>query len=173
MHEQRLTTVVRRLLLWTLVCCVSAAPSFAWAYQAYDRAAMALGVALFAGVYTALTSTEAFDRFHRRPFVRRTLYIGYGTRIGLSLAFPVGLGLDMMPGMLSLRFVEAVLRLDPHSFAGTFATTLVQGAILNAIVLFFMWVVYGIQRATMKPPEPPEDRRRGFEVLAAPQAPRA
>ena len=166
------TTLLRRLLLWTFVCCVSAAPSFVWAGGLngngrgnpgpFDRGAMAFGVALFILLYTAATSTEAFERFHARPFVRRTLYIGYGVRVGLSIAFPIGMGADLLPGMISVSAVEK-LGFDPRSFGGTFATTLLQGAILNVLVFLFMFVVYGVQRMTMKPPAtvaPP-----GFEVV--------
>jgi|SRR5215217_1151094 len=164
-------TLLRRFALWTVVCCVSAAPSFVWAGGiqgtgprggAFDRGAMAFGVALFILLYTAATSTRAFERFHARPFVRRTLYIGYGVRVGLSLAFPIGLGADLLPGMLSVSTVEK-LGLDPRSFAGTFATTMVQGAILNVLIFLFMWLVYTVQRLTMRPPAtvaPP-----GFEVV--------
>jgi hypothetical protein len=165
------TTLLRRLLLWTFVCGVSAAPSFVMAGGLngrspsggnFDRGAMAFGVALFILLYTAATSTEAFERFHARAFVRRTLYIGYAVRVGLSVAFPIGVGVDLLPGMLSVSMVEK-LGLDPRSFGGTFATTLVQGAILNVLVFLFMFVVYGVQRMTMKPPAtvaPP-----GFDVV--------
>ena len=155
-------TVLRRLLLWTVVCCVSAAPSFVWAHEGFSRPAMVFGVALFVAAYTGFTSTEAFERLHRRPFVRRTLYIGYGTRLVLSLAFPIGMGVDLIPGLMSIRVVELV-GMEPRSFAGTLAITIVQGGLLNAIIGVFMLVVYSIQRATMKPPVDAE--RHGFEVV--------
>ena len=159
----RLATTLRRLALWTVICAVSAAPSFALAAREFDRGAMIVGVALFILAYTAATSTAAFERFHNRPFVRRTLYIGYGVRLALSLAFPLGVGADMLPGILSLRVVEE-LGLNTRSFAGTLAATIVQGALLNALIFLFMATVYAIQRATMKPPSGPE-AMRGFEVV--------
>jgi hypothetical protein len=154
-------TIVRRFLLWGLICAVSAAPSFVWAHAQFDRAAMLLGVALFTVGYTVFTCTAAFERFHHRPFVRRTLYIGYGARLIVSVAFPLGMGLDMMPGMLSVSIVQEVLKTDPHSFGGTLATTIVQGTLLNLILFVFMAAVYAIQKLTMKPPEAPP----GFEVV--------
>ena len=159
----RLATTLRRLALWTVVCVVSAAPSFAFAAREFDRGAMAAGVVLFILAYTAATSTAAFERFHNRPFVRRTLYIGYGVRLGLSIAFPLGMGADVLPGILSVRVVEE-LGLDTRSFAGTLATTIVQGTLLNALIFLFMAAAYAIQRATMKPPPGPEVMR-GFEVV--------
>lgn len=156
-----LTTIVRRLVLWTIVCVVSAVPSFMWASQEFDRRAMTVGVALFILAYTALTSTAAFDRFHARPFVRRTLYIGYGARLAVSLVFPLGMGLDMLPGMLSVSLVEGLLGNQQRTFAGTLATTIVQGTLLNILLTIFMAAVYGTQKRFMQPPPTP----RGFDVV--------
>lgn len=157
-----LTTIIRRLLLWTIVCAASAAPSYMWASSEFDRRAMIVGVCLFVLAYTALTSTAAFERFHNRPFMRRTLYIGYGARLAASLLFPVGMGLDMLPGMLSVSITRAVLG-NPHSFAGTLATTVVQGTLLNLLLCAFMGCVYAVQKMFMQPPAAPQ----GFDVVMA------
>ena len=157
-----LDTVLRRFVLWTVICCVSAAPSFAIAYQTYNRAAMVVGVGMFIVIYTALTSTPAFERFNRRPFVRRTLYIGYGLRLLLSIAYPVGVFVDIWPGVLSIGLVER-MGMRPQSFEGTFAITCIQGAWLNAIIFVFMLVIYVLQRAFMKPPV--EVVPVGFDVV--------
>ena len=154
-------TIFRRFLLWAAVCCVSAAPSFAWAHEEFHRGAMVLGVALFTIAYTGLTSTERFERFHRRPFVRRTLYIGYGARMAATIVIPVGAGMDLLPGMLSINIVQQGFGLDPHTFGGTLLTTIVQGTFLNIILVLFMAMVYAVQRATMRPPEAVQ----GFEVV--------
>jgi len=175
-------TVLRRLLLWTVICAVSAAPSFLLAKDEFNRAAMALGVCLFIAAYTVATSTAAFERFHRRPFVRRTFYIGYGARLVLSMLMPLGMpgiGMpgfsippmfilmfpDIWPGFISLRVVDAI-GLEPESFAGTLATTIVQGALLNLIIFFFMLIVYGVQRPFLK--LPPDHAPRGFDVVLEP-----
>ena len=154
-------TIFRRFLLWAAICCVSAAPSFAWAHEEFHRGAMVLGVALFTIAYTVFTSTERFERFHRRPFVRRTLYIGYGARMAASIVFPLGVGMDLLPGMLSVNLVQQGAGLDPHTFGGTLLTTIVQGTLLNVLLGLFMLFVYFVQRATMKPPEAVQ----GFEVV--------
>ena len=67
---------------------------------------MVCGVLLFICLYTVSTCNDAFERFHARPFVRRTLYIGYITRMALSVAFPLGMFLDMFPGLVSIAIVE-------------------------------------------------------------------
>ena len=161
--------IFRRLVLWTFVCVVSAAPSFLWAQREFSREAMAVGVALFILAYTGLTSTERFERFHSRPFVRRTLYIGYGLRLGASLLFPVGMVVDMWPGIISVGIVEDGLGLKGRGFEQTLAITVVQGALLNVILFVVMFLVYGIQRLTMKPPA--EVAPRGFDVVMAGAAP--
>src|SRR5262245_23628023 len=79
--------LARRAALWTVLCSVSAAPSFFWASGRYDVTAMVAGVALFIVLYTLATSTVRFLEFRNRPFVRRTLYVGYITRLSLSVLF--------------------------------------------------------------------------------------
>jgi hypothetical protein len=155
-----LTTIIRRFVLWTIVCGVSAAPSFMWASHEFDEEAMVVGVALFVLAYTAISCTPAFERFYHRPFVRRTLHIGYGVRVGLSIAFPIGMGADMMPGLLSVGFVERMLG-NARDFTGTLATTIVQGTLLNIILLLFMAIVYAVQKTFMRAPE----AAPGFEVV--------
>ena len=156
--------VARRFALWWVVCAVSAVPSFFWASGQFNRPAMFVGVLLFAIGYTVVTSTDAFMRFKSRPFMRRTLYIGYFTRLGASVLFPIGAAVDLLPGIISVELVGGV-GLDPHTFAGTLATTFVQGGFLNVLIAMFMGVVYAIQRATMKPPHV---AGRAFEVVIPP-----
>ena len=170
-----LPVVLRRLALWTVVCGVSAAPSFVWAHQDFDRAAMGTGVGLFIALYTAFTSTARFERFHNRPFVRRTLYIGYGVRLGISVLFPIGMGADMMPGLLSVGVVENVLGMHSKGFFGTFATTCVQGTLLNILLGIVMVGIWGIQKLACKPVDshgfPVVVRAIRVEQSTAPHAP--
>jgi hypothetical protein len=165
-------TILRRLILWTIICSVSAAPSFILAHVRFNRIAMLVGVALFIAAYTICTSTETFDRFHRRPFVRRTLYIGYGLRLFISMLCPIGFGFqsesmlftvpDVWPGVLSLQVVER-MGLEPETFAGTLATTIVQGSLLNVAIFLIMLIVYWAQRLFMSPP--PQQAPQGFDVI--------
>ena len=169
--------VIRRLLLWTFICVVSAAPSFLFASHEFNHAAMIVGVCAFIAAYTAFTSTSWFNVLCRRPFVRRTLYIGYGTRLALSLlhgvAFAIAVSgrptpwvfmlIDVWPGLLSVEIVRNLLAMETESFMGTLWTTLVQGVLLNMILLVFMLIVYLVQRLFIIPP--PEQAPHGFDVI--------
>lgn len=174
-------TIARRFALWLAICAVSAAPSFVLALALKASVAgMIAAVLAFAVLYTIVTCTERFERFHRRPFVRATLYVGYGLRVAATLlsatavlgrgAMPLGFLIfpDMMGGMLSVRVVGFLFG-DPggegavHTFAGAFLTTCVQGALLNVVVFIVMAIAYGLQRAFRKPP--PDHSPRGFDVV--------
>ena len=72
---------------------------------------------------------------------------------------------DMFGGLLSMRIVGLAFGSGDQavrSFAGAFATTCVQGALLNVLVFVVMAIAYGLQRAFRKPPI---DAVRGFEVV--------
>jgi hypothetical protein len=135
-----------RLVMWTILCSVSAAPSFLFASAEFHDGAMLLGVGLFIVALTATTCTERFERFRRKRYIRRTLYIGYGARLAISVLFPIAFILDMWPGMLSVAIAGAIVG-DPETFAGTLIATLVQGTLLNCIVGIFMLIVYGLCHA--------------------------
>ena len=134
-----------RLIMWTILCSTSATPSFLFAYSEFHVGAMILGVVLFILGLTVVTCTERFERFRRRRYVRRTLYIGYGARLVISIAFPVAFILDLWPGVLSVTVAEALVG-DETSFAGTLIATLVQGTLLNCVIALFMLLVYGTCR---------------------------
>lgn len=165
-----MVTVLRRLLLWTVVCSVSAAPPFFFARsERFDPRAMVAVVALFVLAYTAVTSLPWFARFHARPFVRRTLYFGYGARIVLSLAVPLvpfAFFPDLFVGMVSVAFSQDLLRLPERSFAATFVATCAHGTLMNAVVGVLMLVTYALHRAVGKAPVNP----RAFEVVMPPVA---
>lgn len=149
------TDILKRAALWTVICSISAAPSFLWAWSEYNRLAMLTGVVCFICLLTATTSTQRFLRFRKRPFIRRTLYIGYGTRLFISIVLPLGIWADMIPGMLSIGIIEG-LGIPGPSYLGTLLITLIQGTLLNGIVLILMLITYVIQRLllTMPPPAP-------------------
>ena len=115
---------------------------------------MLSGIAVFVLAYTAAEGTSSYRLLVRQPCVRRTLLIGYGTRLVLSILFPLGLTLDMFVGMISLRIVSAV-HIDELSLAGqesggpaflvVFLTTIVQGSLLNTLLLLYMLCLYAIQ----------------------------
>jgi hypothetical protein len=159
-NEDRTSLVLKNLGIWTVVCCVSAAPSFVlYTMLSYRDAArigaMLLGVAIFILAYTAASSTTWAQRLKRKPFVARTLYIGYGIRIGqslLSIVPPVYI-VDMFCGLLSGVVVETLLgdgNMD--GFAAILLWTLTQGTVLNLVLFILLLIIYGIQRLFLKPP---------------------
>ncbi|MDX9975465.1 MAG: hypothetical protein RBU21_20940 [FCB group bacterium] len=141
-----------RLVKWSLLCSIIAIPSFIWASREYDWRAMVCGVGIFVVVYTIVDGTPFVWRLRQAPFVRRTFYIGYMTRVAVSAVFPVGLALDVFPGILSTSAVEALVE-NGRGFAGTLLTTIVQGVLLNYILAIYMLIVYGIQRLFLPLPQ--------------------
>jgi hypothetical protein len=143
----------RRLALWTVVCAISAGPSAAWSLVGFDPRGTVCGIAAFIVFYTVLTGTEWFGRLLRKPYVKRTLYIGFGTRIGASLVFPLGLVCDVCPGALAIELVSTgpVPAPQPVDFNRTLAITLLDGLFLNALVWIFAGIVYVLLRAGGKP----------------------
>jgi hypothetical protein len=158
--------IARRALLWTVMCSVCATPSFIWAASGFSRPAMICGVVLFIIAYTVLTSTAAFLRFRDLPFVRRTLYIGYGIRLGISIVFPVGMAIDLLPGMFSVGLVRNFVGMK-ESFAGTLMITIVQGTIINILLSILMAFIWLLQKVFIKTERQPQ----GFPVEILPSAP--
>lgn len=186
-HPRSPQALIRRFILWSIICGISGGPSFAWAIliggnppvdaPPFDPWAMAIGILLFSIGYTALTSTDRFDAFQRLPGVRLTLYIGYFTRLGVSLAFPIAMGIDLFPGLLSVLGAQTlfeIAHIDPQAspfalFLFTLIATCVQGLFLNILISIYMVVVYLIVRLTRRGrPEP-----RGFEVIPTERLPDA
>ena len=83
--------------------------------------------------------------------------------LGMSTGLGLVLWVDIWPGILSLIFVDELLGADAQYFAGTLATTIVQGTLLNIIIFIIMSIVYAVQRLFMTPP--PESSPRGFDVV--------
>lgn len=171
----------RQLLVWLIVCTLAAAPSFFWGAElaGFETPAvlgMLTGVALFAFAYAAVASTDRARRFRERPFVERTLKIGYGIRIVQSIAsvVPPIMFVDGLVGSVSVSILaEFGVRSAQPSPLGQYAsfllTTLVQGVLLNAILFVLMLLIYGVQRLTMKPPvrDPNLCTRCGYDIRAS------
>ena len=170
-HPRCPKAIVRRFILWSLVCWVSAAPSFGLAVSfvaggrftkagGFNPWAMAYAITLFSILYTVLTSTDAFDRFQRIRAMRRTLYIGYWTRMGISIIYPVSFIVDMIPGLISITAVDRTLGIQ-SGFVATFLITCLHGTLMNLVIAVYMGMLYPIVRALVKDP----NRPGGFEVI--------
>ncbi len=142
-----------RLVIWTVICTVSAAPSFLLAFSEFDLGAMVCGIGVFILAYTVVTGTETFRRCEAMAFVERTLYAGFGLRIMLTAVVPAGLVVDLLVGAISIQITRGLFA-DSEGFACTFVTTLVQGALLNVALFIVMAVLYAIQRIACPPPIP-------------------
>lgn len=171
-HPRAAKAIVRRFILWSIVCWVSAGPAFGLALSlgsasgrgrgqgpGFNPWAMAAAITLFSILYTIFTSTDAFDRFHRIRGMRRTLYIGYWTRMAISIVVPISLVVDMVTGIFSVGIVARFLHTE-SGFVGTFLITCVHGTLMNLIIAVYMAIVYPIVRSLTRDPQRP-----GFEVI--------
>lgn len=170
-RDNPLVRVASNFLVWTAICGVSAAPSFIWgmaiAHDAEHVAAMLTGIGIFVLAYTAVSSLRAVETFKRRPFVGRTLKIGYGTRIALSILFPAGLTLDLWCGIAAVSITD-LKHGAGNSFGLILATTLVQGVILNCILMVYMALIYGVQWVARKrPPRAGHCEQCGYDLRAS------
>ncbi len=174
----------RHFATWCVVCWIAAAPSFYIGATIGDMgssrvAAMAVGVFLFAGAYTRVSTSGWFRRLRRRPFVESTLKIGYGIRLVQSFLsiLPPLFVLDMIPGVVSVAVTGVLFggirpvgsHPEAHGFAFFLVATLVQGCLLNAVLVVVMLVIQSVQKAVRKlPPDPWEICSKcGYDLRAS------
>ena len=134
---------------------------------------MICGILVFVLAYTVVECTHYYQQIVTRPHIHRTVLIGYGTRILISIIFPVGLAVDMMTGVLSVAIIQNVSpahSIDlPESGAAVsafavFLTTVVQGILLNVMLFAYMILVYGVHRVVTCVRDRLRDRKRRFKV---------
>ncbi len=148
-------SLLRTAVRWFFVCGISCIPSFTigLGIASSPPLAMVMGVILFAVGYTALDYATAGSPVRQNSEVSRTLKIAYGTRIAITIIFPVGLYLDMMCGILSVSAMEFLLgsqQLALESFAGALITTLAQGITLNGLLALYALLVHGAQLVVIR-----------------------
>jgi hypothetical protein len=143
--SRRLVAILAR---WTLICTVSAAPSFFWGcvlhHQFQHIMGMMAGIIVFILGYTLVECSVAYRRVIHWPHVRTMVWIGYGTRLTISIIFPIAIVVDAWTGMLSIAIVQ------PGSFEGAgesgflivLLTTIVQGTFLNVVLFGYMGLVW-------------------------------
>ncbi len=128
---------------WFFICTLCAVPSFIVGLSItngrYD--AMLTGIVIFSVGYTLLDYGTAQQAWRSRKIIRRTLRTTYGTRIAITILFPIGYVLDLFCGMLSIRLTQAIAgteftagRPAMDTFANVLLTTLIQGSIMNIVL---------------------------------------
>jgi hypothetical protein len=156
---------LKQLVIWTIVCSASAAPSFVLALAEWDDAAdilaMEAGIACFVVAYALVSCTRWAQRLRRRPFATTTLKIGYGTRILLSLSSAIALGgtaawiaPDLWIGYYSALFVMETLGFEEDAVLTVFALTIVVGGLWNVVLGVYMLLVHGVQLMFRQKPPP-------------------
>lgn len=134
-----------------LICCVTAIPSFAWAVHEFDVAAMCVGVLFYITGYVVIWNVVADGMVFRNYHAAWAVRIAYGTRLFVSVVFPVGMALDLIPGVFSCSLIESTLG-KGNDFPHTFAITLVQGVFLHVGLALFALLVYPFVRLSKKKP---------------------
>ena len=131
---------------WFLICGISCLPSFFWGLMGLDAALLGMitGVLLFAIGYTALDYGTRFREFRKNPTISSTLKVVYGTRIIITILVPVAAYLDLVCGMGAVVLSQAFLGefgysgdLAVQTYIGATVTTLIQGFILNFVLLIY------------------------------------
>jgi hypothetical protein len=146
----QLADLLRCFALWLVVCGISAIPSFIWGHNLAEHPlkfpAMLLGVAAFAIAYTLVDSRLLRAALSNNLLLKRAAFIGFGIRLTVSAIFPLGMMVDLVPGMLSVMIVQATRWHASGPELGQIgtivATTLVQGVLLNVVLWSGILVIY-------------------------------
>ncbi len=144
---------LRRVAIrWLIVCSLSAIPSFFFGLAITEgrAAGMIVGILLFVIGYTILDYRTAGYRIRQKKTIQRTLKIAYGTRIAISILFPLGMYIDLVCGLLSVGLTQSITGhefrdSDPMSFLAAVFTTLVQGTVLNIVLACYALLVHVAQ----------------------------
>lgn len=153
----------KSIFRWMLICGVSAAPSFFIAMSLANKPliqilAMLGGVLTFVVFYVYIESMEWTRRKMKDRSFRLAVIVGYVTRIVISVIFPIAIFVDMFCGLFSVSVTSAIFGSGvmmqegasfrneggPFLFAWFYATTLVQGIVLNVVLGAYTLIVYAI-----------------------------
>jgi hypothetical protein len=144
-------SVVKALLVWSLVCTLSAAPSFCVAIGSVARGqvlAMVLGVVIFTGIYTyadLFTRSLPIRKDLRMRTILRSTFI---VRSIMVILYPIALWTDMFLGIASLTIVHFFLGRVEVGFGYILITTLIQGSLLSGLLFLLGLLISAIMYAT-------------------------
>lgn len=136
-------TSLRRIAVrWFTICGISSVPSFCagFAIASSPTIGMVAGIVVFALCYTALDRATVETTFRRNRMVSRTLKFTYGTRVAITVVFPVGFSLDLYCGIVSTSATRLLFGSEEvalESIFGAFVTTLIQGCVLNFVLAIY------------------------------------
>jgi F0F1-type ATP synthase membrane subunit c/vacuolar-type H+-ATPase subunit K len=133
---------------WFSICTLSAVPSFLVGFSItngrYD--AMLTGIVIFSVGYTLLDYGTSQSSWRRKKLIRRTLRTMYGTRIAITILFPIGYFFDLWCGLISIGLTQAITGAEfttqqqqTSAFRDVLLTTLIQGSAMNVVL-----GVYGV-----------------------------
>ncbi|MEM9253255.1 MAG: hypothetical protein AAGB29_12985 [Planctomycetota bacterium] len=169
------TDVTKAIGLWTVIVLVSGGTSaflgLLFAANAAGAISISVGLGTVVLVYVLATVSPWGRRLIRLPFVRTTAYVGYGTRIALTLLIWTGFAAfpDMLVGMavgnlLSIVIGEDLLNVSStgpwvllsldwlKSFIVIYAWTILVAFVWNVLLGAYMLIIYGLQRLFRKMP---------------------
>ena len=135
---------------WFSICTLCAVPSFivGWSISEGRYDAMLTGIVIFSLAYTFLDYGTARQSWRRKRMIRRTLRTMYGTRIAITILFPIGYALDLFCGAFSIQITQAIAGSEftssdtvMHRFDAVLLTTVIQGCIMNLVVAAYGLVI--------------------------------
>lgn len=147
---------LRRLILWTLFSLLCAVPSVLIAGIAgFNVYAMILCLILCGACYAIVSRTAWFQQFKEKPFVAKTLKIGYVTRVIICVVFPAGMFVDILVGLCSVSpigFNPTARGPFNVGFAPTLLVSIIHTLLLHFTFCIYMYVIYRFQCLICKVP---------------------
>ncbi|WP_047813523.1 hypothetical protein [Rhodopirellula islandica] len=149
--EDTFPTIPRTILRWTLVCSIAAIPSFVIGFTVTQGQfwGMVTGIVIFIVGYVwadLVTRSQSWRHSRQIAATLRTVYV---LRLVASVILPAGMIVDMFSGMLAVMIVAGVRQFETESefgFLSAVCTTLVQGVLLNVVLLIVAFCVFPIVR---------------------------
>lgn len=174
------STLAARSYTWFAVCVICAIPGMCIALPIFNPLGIFAGISTVVMFYVCVTSTDAYQKLIRLPFVLRSIQIGVGTRLLVSVVFPIGMFADLIPGVIAVELVtwlfdttwRAEFPVDAANspgFALTYCITLVHATIVQLLLWGLIFLIWLMQRLFLKVPVPENICRIcGYDLRASP-----
>ncbi len=166
LEEKPFPTLPSTILRWTLVCGIAAVPSFVIGLNVTEGQflGMVTGIAIFVAGYVwadLVTRNRPWRRYRNIRITLRTVYI---LRLIVSIILPAGMIVDMFTGMIAVVTVTSITQFDDGTglgFISTVFTTLIQGVLLNILLMVLALCIYPIVRLTGRGRQSKQLRQQG------------